>query len=91
MGVLFKSIGLIMTTIGTSVICAELVVFNTFDYISPVYNTLKLIESIHRPFNHLPVRCIQSPSPIQINLPVVVTYANILPASDNSPRRLSFL
>jgi hypothetical protein len=48
-GMLFKSIGLIMTTIGTSIICAELVVLNRFDYISPVYITLKLIGSILPP------------------------------------------
>jgi hypothetical protein len=82
MDVLFKSICLIMTTIGTSIICAESVVFNKFDYISPVYNTLKLIRLILPPIQSSPVRCIQSPSPspIQINLPVVVTYANIFPA-----------
>jgi hypothetical protein len=54
MGVLFKSIGLIMTTIGTSIICAESVVFNRFDYISPVYNTLKLIGSILPPIQSSP-------------------------------------
>jgi hypothetical protein len=54
MGVLFKSIGLIMTTIGTSIIFAEPVVFNRFDYISPVYNTLKLIGSILLPIQSSP-------------------------------------
>jgi hypothetical protein len=94
MGVLFKSIILIMTTIGTSIICAESVVFNKFDYISPVYNnTLKLIGWILPPIQSSPrpVYPKSSPSPIQTNLPVVVTYANILPASDNSPSKLSFL
>jgi hypothetical protein len=33
----------------TSIICAESVVFNRLDYISPVYNTLKLIGSILLP------------------------------------------
>jgi hypothetical protein len=53
-GVLFKSIDLIMTTIGTSIICAESVVFNKFDYISPVYITLKLIGSILPPIQSYP-------------------------------------
>jgi hypothetical protein len=35
-----------MSTIGTSIICGELIVFNRFNYISPIYNTLKLIEPI---------------------------------------------
>jgi hypothetical protein len=46
MSVLFKSIGLIMTTIGISIISAESVIFDRFDYISPIYNTLNLIGSI---------------------------------------------
>jgi hypothetical protein len=46
MGVLFKSIGLIMPTIGTSIICGESIIFNRFNYIAPINNTLKLIESI---------------------------------------------
>jgi hypothetical protein len=54
MGVLFKLIGLIMTTMGTSIICVELVVFNKFHYISPVYDTLKLIGLILPPIQSSP-------------------------------------
>jgi hypothetical protein len=54
LGVLFKSIGLIMTTIGTSIIYAESVVFDRFDYISPVYSTLKLTGSILPPIQSSP-------------------------------------
>jgi hypothetical protein len=45
---------LIMTIIGTSIICAESVVFHRFDYIFPVYNTLKLIGSILPPIQSSP-------------------------------------
>jgi hypothetical protein len=54
MGVLFKLIGLIMTTIGTSIISAESVVSDRFNYIYPVYNTLKLIGSILPPIQSSP-------------------------------------
>jgi hypothetical protein len=46
MSVLFKSIGLMMSTIGTSIVCGESIIFNKFDYIAPIYSIIKQIESI---------------------------------------------
>jgi hypothetical protein len=46
MGVLFKTIGLFITTVGTTAVCIESCLFNKFKYITPVYNIIKRIESI---------------------------------------------
>jgi hypothetical protein len=46
MGVLFKTVGLFMTTVGTAAICVESSIFNKFNYIDPIYNTLCHIGSI---------------------------------------------
>jgi hypothetical protein len=45
MGVLLKTIGLFMTTVGTAAICVESTIFNKFNYIDPIYSTLYHIGS----------------------------------------------
>ena len=51
MGLIFKAIGLFMTTVGTAAICIESVLFNKFNYIDPIYDALNhiglILPSIH--------------------------------------------
>jgi hypothetical protein len=46
MSLIFKSIGVFITAVGSSIICTESIIFNNINYVNPVYNTLKLIGSI---------------------------------------------
>jgi hypothetical protein len=46
MSLIFKSIGVFTTAVGSSIVCTESIIFNNINYINPVYNTLKLIGSI---------------------------------------------
>jgi hypothetical protein len=46
MSLMFKSIGVFTTAVGSSIICTESIIFNNINYINPIYNTLKLIGSI---------------------------------------------
>jgi hypothetical protein len=42
----FKSIGVLATAVGSSIICTESIIYNNINYINPIYDTLQLIGSI---------------------------------------------
>ena len=65
---IITSIGSITTAIGGSIICAESIVFNATNYVTPVYNTLKRIESMILPsIKYTPRRTHARPS---ANVPI---------------------
>jgi hypothetical protein len=46
MSLIFKSIGIFTTAVGSSIICTQSIIFNNINFINPIYNRLQLIGSI---------------------------------------------
>jgi hypothetical protein len=92
MSVIFKSIGVFATAVGSSIICTESFIFNNINHINPVYNTLKLIDPSFHPSNPPPVRSMEAPRRARmvtaVTSPVVDTYADTLLASEEHLNRL---
>jgi hypothetical protein len=63
MGLIFKAIGLFMTTVGTAAICIESAIFNKFNYIDPIYDALNHIGSILPSIRSCPRPMYSSASP----------------------------
>jgi hypothetical protein len=83
MSLIFKSIGVFATAVGSSIICTQSIIYNNINYINPIYNTLQLIGSILPSIQSSPVRSMEAPrartvAVAAITSPVVDTSMQIL-------------